>query len=147
MPTIIKFIALHLFCLHAMAEEPVSDLSNDKILAGAVLEIKSMNQNQLDSVINYIATCSKPYTQERHFHCGVSDSVVAIKTSNLPQFTKIREAIWKSDKDVASDNGPLAGILSMVVTNRQIIIYRELFEATRQRYAEHNTKKSTRAQP
>lgn len=127
-------LALLMSSLSVIADSDLDDFSSEKVLAGAVAEIQSMNLRQLEAAIEYIAACGEPPSTERSFHCGRNDSIASIKTAAAPHFTKLRIATFKAEKTIASEKDLFGGVPRHLMELRRIAVFQELHAAAKERY-------------
>jgi hypothetical protein len=140
MRTIVIALALALIPISVFADSSFDDLSNEKVLAGAVAEIHSMRLKELEVAIEYIAACIQPLTTERNYHCGRSFTIASTKIIKAPQFTKLSKAVFLAEiksKETA-EKGSWERVGVSVVELRRSSIFLELQDAARERYQKLN---------
>lgn len=135
MRTTLTVCVLALTSLQAFADSPLDDLSNEKVLEGAVAEIKSMKLNDLNVAIQYIAACQEIASSERDYHCGENFTIASIKIDKAPQFIKLSKAVYlAASKGQDKEKGPMASIGASALEIRRSEIFGELQNAARERY-------------
>lgn len=136
MRTTLTVCVLALTSLQAIADSPLDDLSNEKVLEGAVAEIKSMKLNDLDVAIQYIAACQETASSERDYHCGENFTIISIKIDKAPQFIKLSKAVYLAaiKGQEAKEKGPMASIGASMLEIRRSEIFGALQNAARERY-------------
>jgi hypothetical protein len=128
--------ALALSPISVFADSSIDDLSNDKVLEGAVAEIHSMRLKELEVVIDYIAACMEPLSAERNYHCGRNFTIASIKIGRAPQFTKLGKAVFLAEmrSKATTEKGSLESIGVSSMEIRRSSIFLELKDAASERY-------------
>jgi hypothetical protein len=136
MQNILLTFALALIPMSVIAESPLDDLSNDRVLEGAVAEIHSMRLKELEVAIEYIAACMEPLTTERNYHCGRHFTIASIKIDKAPQFSKLSKAIFFAElkSGEVKEKGSLENIVIHMAELRRSTVFLKLQDAARERY-------------
>ncbi|WP_407279219.1 hypothetical protein U5817_24865 [Aromatoleum evansii] len=136
MRTFLIAFSIALMPLSVIADSSLDDLSNDKVLEGAIAEIYSMKARELEVAIEYIAACMEPPSTERNYHCGRNFTIASIKIDNTPQFTKLSKAVFLAElrsKEV-KEKGSFESIGASAMELRRSSVFFKLQDAVRERY-------------
>ncbi|MFN7855227.1 MAG: hypothetical protein ACK5OA_01355 [Acidovorax sp.] len=136
MKKIIFVIALALSPISGFAGASLEDLSDDKVLEGAVAEIQSMKLRELEVAIEFIAACMERLSTERNYHCGKNFTAISIKIDKAPQFTRLSKSIFLAELKSSEANikGSLESIAVSVTELRRSTVFLKLQDAARERY-------------
>lgn len=136
MRKIVLAFAFALAPISAFAESPIDDLSNDKVLEGAVAEIHSMRLKELEVAIEYIAACMEPLTTERNYHCSRYFTIASIKIDRAPQFSNLSKAVFLAElkSSEAKEKGSWESIAVRMAELRRTFVFPKLQDAARERY-------------
>lgn len=82
----------------ANAWTPETDFQSDALLTEAVSEIHKLDSDQLESVIDWIASCNPTPAPERNYWCERAIDMADIKTSRAKALFRIRLALSVVDR-------------------------------------------------
>ena len=116
----------------AVAAPPSDDFENDALLSAVSSEISDLKVDQLNSVIEYIASCSPAPGPARDFACEQAIEKLQIKAAKEPALQTLRRAITTRDR-LISWSSPV-GARGMKDIDRRIAIFESLRQAASARY-------------
>lgn len=137
MRKIVLAFVLALTPIFVFSESSLDDLSNDKVLEGAVAEIHSMRLKELEVAIEYIAACMEPLTTERSYHCSRYFTIASIKIVKTPQFSKLRNAVFLAElksSEAMGKGSSLERIAVKMTELRRSSVFLKLQDAAHERY-------------
>lgn len=115
------------------AASPRDDFESDRLLESAMAEIHGLAADQLEAVIDYIASCNPIPAPERNFWCERGAQIVDIKTASARSFARIRHSLFIIDKVIPWQRRGV-GDREAKDIDRRISIYNSLSRAASERY-------------
>lgn len=115
------------------AASPRENFENDKLLESAVEEISTLDRDQLEAVINYIANCNPASASERNLGCEQATKIVQIKTSRATSLALISLAISVVDNMIQWERSPPTDLDDKNISRRADILF-EFSRAASKRY-------------
>lgn len=132
----VVFVSLTACAAIANASTPEEDFQNKALLTEAVSEINKLDRDQLQSVINWIASCDPTPAPERNFWCERAVDMVDIKTSRSKALYRIRVALTAIDRSIPW-KGRVHGNQKIIRRiDRRVRIFSTLRMAAADRYQE-----------
>jgi hypothetical protein len=119
----------------ANSTNPREDFESPSVLSSAVTEIKRMNRDQLEALIDYIANCDQLSSiPEREFACERATTVLRVKTAQFLSLARIRHSLFVAGKVIL--NRPSGGTTerSLKDIERWVDIYSTMTGAASERY-------------
>jgi hypothetical protein len=135
---VVIVLILGLVPLKTIADASLADLSNDKVLEGAVAEVHSMKARELEVAIEFISACMEPPSPERNYHCNRSFTIASIKIERAPQFSKLSKSIFLAEIKNQGEKvkGSMESIGAHMMEIRRSEIFSKLQDAAHERYQE-----------
>lgn len=131
-------IALTFNAVVGWAATPREAFEGDGILAAAVGEIGALNREQLQAVIDYLASCGPTPAPERDFHCERASTTLQIKTSRALALAQVRSALYVVDKLIPWKGSGTTDENAKRI-DRRVEIFHTLTRAAAERYQTLNT--------
>jgi hypothetical protein len=117
---------------------PREDFESDRLLQSAVAEVSNLNGDQLEALINYLASCNPPPAPERDFSCERATQVVDIKTGQSRSLTRLRESVLIVDRTIPWKRSG-TGDREAKDIERRVKLFSELSRAASERYERLNS--------
>ena len=117
-----------------LSATPKDDFENEKTLEDATAEIFASNREQLDAIIDYVASCSPTPSPERNYQCSRAAKLIEIKCWDMTALNSLVFAMSLVDGAIKWEK---AGATSSEISTiqRRVKVFRSLTMASGMRYS------------
>jgi hypothetical protein len=122
----------HLHWHRGVAETPRKDSESDAALRAATVEIQDLDADQMEAVIEYIASCSSAPSPERDYTCERAIAKLHIKTGRKLALQTVQRTIYGKDH-LIQWTAPVGEQGAQCIKERAVI-FKSLSDAASDRY-------------